>query len=118
MRVLVCGDRNWLDYKLVQKTLFGLGKGPHTIIDGEARGADSRGNEVAVLMGWPYKRYPADWVKYGKAAGPIRNQQMLDEGKPDLVLAFHDDLKNSKGTKDMIKRAEKAGVKVLKIRHY
>lgn len=117
MRILVCGDRNWTDYKLILKTLLGLGGGPHTIIDGQASGADSLGNKAAMSLSWPWKRYPADWARYGRAAGPIRNQQMLDEGKPELVLAFHDDLVHSKGTKDMISRAEKAKIKVIKVKH-
>jgi len=41
---------------------------------------------------------------------------MLDEGKPDLVLAFHTDIKNSKGTKNMIQQAEKRGIKVILIK--
>jgi hypothetical protein len=61
--------------------------------------------------------YPAQWHKYGRAAGPIRNQQMLAEGKPDLVLAFHDDIDGSRGTKDMVNRARRAGVKVEVISH-
>jgi DNA-binding MurR/RpiR family transcriptional regulator len=55
--------------------------------------------------------YPADWEAYGKAAGPIRNQRMLDEGKPDLVIAFSD-LPTTSGTYDMIKRAKAAGIPV------
>jgi hypothetical protein len=47
----------------------------------------------------PVIAMPADWANHGKAAGPIRNRKMLDL-KPDLVLAFHADLTNSKGTKD------------------
>lgn len=47
---------------------------------------------------------------------PIRNKQMLDEGKPDLVLAFHTDIENSKGTKNMIYQAKKRGIKVILIK--
>jgi len=54
--------------------------------------------------------FPADWKSYGKGAGPIRNQLMLDEGKPDLVLAFHNDISSSRGTADMIRRAKKHGI--------
>ena len=52
-----------------------------------------------------------------RAAGPIRNQRMLVEGKPDLVIAFHDDLESSRGTKDMIKRSLKAGIRVWHYSH-
>ena len=53
---------------------------------------------------------PADWKKHGRAAGPIRNQQMLDEGKADVVVALWDG--KSRGTLDMIQRATEAGVPV------
>lgn len=71
--------------------------------------------EIAQGFGVPKERilaYPADWDKYHRAAGHIRNQQMLAEGKPTLVLAFHHDLAKSKGTKDMVRRALKEGLPV------
>lgn len=117
MRIIVCGDRNWTDYKLILRTLKGLEKGPHTIIDGKAPGADSLGHKAALALKWPYKRFRAEWEKYGLAAGPIRNERMKKEGKPDLVLAFHDDLEHSKGTKHMVSIAEKANVKVMRVKH-
>lgn len=57
--------------------------------------------------------HPADWNKYGKVAGPIRNSEMLKlHPDIDLVLAFHDDLSESKGTRDMVHKAQKAGIEV------
>lgn len=82
------------------------------VLDGAARGADSLGHKVAVELGLKTKRYPANWLAYGKSAGPYRNQKMLAEGQPTIVLAFHSDIENSKGTKDMIARAKKVKVKV------
>jgi len=117
MRVLVCGDRNWGDYALVLQKLNGIGAAPHTVIDGACCGADSCGNRAAMSLNWPFMRFPADWEKYGRAAGPIRNQQMLDEGRPDLILAFHDNIEHSKGTSDMVRRARKAGIPVEVISH-
>jgi len=61
-------------------------------------------------MGFPVSTYPADWAQHGRAAGPIRNQRMLTQGKPDLVVAFHDNLEHSKGTKNMLKQATEKGV--------
>lgn len=58
-----------------------------------------------------HRPFPADWKQYGKAAGPIRNKQMLDEGQPDLVLCFHDDIEKSKGTKNMYELAKARGIK-------
>jgi hypothetical protein len=120
VKVLVCGDRNWTDRKLISRELAALVPPEGivmTVIHGAARGADTIGGEVAHLMGAGVRPFPADWAFYGRAAGPTRNQRMLDDGKPDLVLAFHDDLANSKGTADMVRRAEKAGVPVKIVSH-
>jgi hypothetical protein len=83
---------------------------PITIISGTARGADTLGERYAEECGWELERYPADWKTYGKRAGPIRNSQMLREGKPDLVVAFRGP--NSRGTQNMIDQARKAGIPV------
>lgn len=143
MRVLVCGDRNWEDSLVLNEDIhtdiitiilegFAQNGECHNmdgaeamvLIEGEARGADRAaaqwyddyspktycGCDVEI------ERYPADWDKHHKAAGPIRNQKMLAVGKPDIVLAFHNDLEHSKGTADMVKRAVKANVPVYNIR--
>lgn len=111
LKILVCGDRNWSDYNLIRDTLKGF-NGDITIIEGEANGADKMAAEAARELGYKVESYLADWGKKGRAAGPIRNKQMLDEGKPTFLLAFHDNLKGSKGTKHMIKIALKADIKV------
>ena len=112
MKILVCGDRNWHNYHLIEQTLSDIHSHQpiQTIIEGEARGADSLARLAGQRLGIPVMRFPADWSRYGRAAGFIRNQQMLDEGKPDLVLAFHNDIQSSKGTKDMVERARKASI--------
>src|SRR3972149_6405940 len=103
MRVLICGDRNWTDVRTIRSWIAGLQEwGYTTLIEGEARGADSIARDEAILAGIKVLPFPANWAKYGRAAGPIRNQQMLDEGQPDLVVAFHNDIDNSKGTKNMV----------------
>ena len=108
MRILVCGHREFNDVPLLEGILDDLK--PTTIIEGEARGADTLSRLYGERRGIPVLRFPADWNKYGNAAGPIRNKQMLTEGKPDLVVAFLS--KDSKGTKDMIKQAKDYGTKV------
>jgi hypothetical protein len=109
MRVLVCGDRYWCSYAKIESRLKKLPKGT-VIIEGECRGADLIAKSAAKELGFEVEEYPADWDKYGKAAGYRRNSQMLTEGKPDLVIAFHQNLKRSKGTKMMLEIAQKAGV--------
>lgn len=90
---------------------------PSIIIEGEARGADRMAAQWAgkFIGSERVRRFPAKWTEYGRAAGPYRNQQMLTEGQPQLVVAFHDDLRNSKGTKDMVTRARRADVPVLAV---
>jgi hypothetical protein len=90
------------------------------IVHGGANGADQMADIWARLIGLPkrdIRAFPAQWEKYGRAAGPIRNQQMLDEGKPHAAVAFHEDLSKSKGTKDMVNRLRKAGIPYKIIGH-
>jgi len=112
MRVLVCGDREWTDGETMLRRLQALEHDEVVLIEGEARGADLMAKGMARHFGWRVLAFPANWDKYHRAAGPIRNQQMLVEGKPDLVLAFHADIEHSKGTRDMVNRARRAGIPV------
>jgi hypothetical protein len=108
MKILVCGDREWKSRETILNKLKKYGKDT-IVVHGDCRGADRIGASVAEeLFTKKPLAYPAQWDKYGKAAGPKRNQQMLDEN-PDIrvVLAFHNNIKESKGTKDMIRRASK-----------
>lgn len=109
MRVLICGDRNWTDYRAIRELVRSLPVGS-TVIEGDARGADRMAGQAAREFGVAVEVYPAQWDTHGRAAGPIRNQQMLDEGKPDAVCWFHDKLSESKGTRDMVQRAQRAGI--------
>lgn len=115
MRILVCGDRHFNDYeyvrnKIVENCPKEYEDGSLVVISGAARGVDTCAADFALVHNLQLLEYPADWDKYGKAAGPIRNKQMLDEGKPDLVVAFL--AEGSRGTANMIKQAEEAGVTV------
>jgi YspA, cpYpsA-related SLOG family len=121
MRVLVCGDRNWWDRATMLKHLMAIAKeqsqykGIVVLIEGEARGADQMSADIVSTelrdFGWRIEKFPANWTKYGKAAGPMRNEDMLN-AEPDLVLAFHNDIKNSKGTAHMVKIARAKGIPV------
>lgn len=110
MKILCCGDRNWNNFQLVYNTLITF-PCDTTVIHGAARGADTIAGKVANLLGMKVEIYSADWTKQGKSAGPIRNRQMLDQ-KPDLVLAFHNDIEASKGTKDCVTEAKRRGIPV------
>lgn len=118
MRILVCGSRHFDDWGLLCQTmdraipyeLDGQNYDATTIIEGGAKGADFLARVWAKYMDVPFVEYPADWKTHGKAAGPIRNQQMLVEGKPDMVIAFL--APNSRGTKHMIEIAQKANIPV------
>ena len=108
-RILICGDRNWKDVETIENFVKSLP--PDTvIIHGDCRGADSIADKAAKEHGLTVKPFSAKWDKYGEAAGPIRNRRMLVEGKPDRVVAFHDDLSKSRGTADMVKQARKQRV--------
>jgi hypothetical protein len=112
MRILVCGGRDYTDKMAVWHYLDSYGPPEITeIVSGMARGVDSFAAEWATKFGFTLHKFPADWSKFGKAAGAIRNQQMLDEGKPDVVIAFP----GGTGTADMVKRAKKANVEVIEI---
>lgn len=127
MRALVCGGRKYARGDVVNGVLNKLY--PEVVISGMATGADSLAAAWAdahpdvTLLPFPAKwqdiHRPGAVVKkrwdgtlYDAAAGGVRNQRMLDEGKPDCVIAFP----GGSGTEDMIRRAQKAKVPVIYIK--
>jgi YspA, cpYpsA-related SLOG family len=110
-RVLVCGGRDFSNLLFVAAVMSGIDSdyGISAIIHGAARGADVLVGQWARAHGIPVEEFPADWKRYGRGAGVRRNEQMLREGKPDLVVAFP----GGKGTADMVRRADSAGIRVL-----
>lgn len=112
-RILVCGDRNWTGQVSLDRFLDVHAADAQVVIHGCARGADTLGGLWASKRGKEILPFPAQWSMYGRAAGPIRNQAMLDRGKPELVIAFHSNIAASKGTKDMLARAKRAGIPTL-----
>lgn len=117
MRVLVCGGRDfgveYPEYSWIWQVLDTLYADDEDmqIISGMATGADTAGADWARARGVSLFSFPANWDKHGKAAGYIRNKQMLEEGKPDLVIAFP----GGRGTANMIKLARDAGVPVEEV---
>ncbi len=113
-KILICGGRDYTDYDtfalLMEEVAYHLPK-PITVISGGARGADSLAIRWAKDYGHKLEVYMADWDRHKKAAGILRNIQMLKEGQPDLVVAFP----GGRGTAHMVSISEKAGVKVAKL---
>jgi predicted Rossmann-fold nucleotide-binding protein len=111
MRVLVCGGRDYDDRDALYAALDSLHAehGFMVVIAGGARGADTLAAEWAGDRGIPTQVYMAEWERLGRKAGPIRNQRMLDEGRPDLVVAFP----GGTGTAGMMGIARKAGIEVI-----
>lgn len=114
MKVLVCGDRNWDNYQRVDEILSGfhLSEKIDLIIEGEAPGADTCAKVWATSKQIPIEPHPALWHKFGRAAGPIRNGEML-KSNPDLVIAFHNKISFSKGTLNMLQSAKAANIKTV-----
>lgn len=125
-KVIVCGGRDFSDWEKLNQTLdsifeergwmsepdeYGNCLPVVHIIHGGAEGADTLADNYAVMNWCVVTEYPALWDKYGKSAGPIRNKQMLDEGEPDLVIAFP----GGKGTNNMIKQANGRGIEIINV---
>lgn len=115
MKVLVCGGRDYNDRAKVfdELEILNAFNMELCVISGGATGADALAEEWARANikrrnGVSFHGFKADWKKHGKAAGPIRNQAMIDKGRPDLVLAFP----GGRGTADMVERAKAAGIEV------
>lgn len=117
LRVLVCGGRDYTDTDHVHNTLCEIDatRGPIVcVIHGAATGADNEGMIWAQMMAEAGRKithapFVPEWQRYGKRAGPMRNERMLVEGKPNLVLAFP----GGRGTADMIRRARDFQIEVI-----
>lgn len=115
--LLVCGGRDFDDKGLLYATLTRIWReirqnGVKVIlVHGGARGADRLAGQWAEEMGVPCIVHAADWDRYGRSAGIIRNIEMFDKWKPSAVVAF----KGGKGTAHMVGYARKKGANVLEI---
>ena len=109
--VLVCGGRKFNGWTAMQRALDRIR--PDVIIHGAAAGADSMAGRYAQENGIECQEFPAEWERYGRSAGYRRNQEMLDEGKPDLVVAFP----GGPGTQNMVKISRHQGFDVNIIDH-
>ncbi|MEQ8823814.1 MAG: DUF2493 domain-containing protein [Filomicrobium sp.] len=114
MRVAVCGGRDFNDREAIWRGLDSVNDSEGRITElahGGCRGVD----QIAAAWGETeqiqVRLFAADWRKDGRAAGPIRNQRMLDSFRPDVVIAFP----GGRGTADMMRRARAAGVRIIEI---
>ena len=103
MKAIVTGSRRWKSVGVIELAL--LEHGVTFVVEGGCpTGADLIARELAERMGLEHKRVDADWGRFGRSAGPRRNQQMLDE-HPDAALVLSFWLPGSRGTADMMDRA-------------
>lgn len=123
MRLLICGSRNWSDLDLMVRAIQMYTKGvsePIQLMHGGARGADRLTDQAAERLNLASPEvYFADWDTYGRQAGFVRNQRML-ENRPDAVLAFKDNFQHSLrsgGTEDMVARAIGARIETMLFQH-
>ncbi len=110
MRVIVAGTRSFTDYNFLKEKLDTLFQGtkPTAIVCGMANGADMMGRKYAKENNIPAKEMKANWDKYGRSAGYIRNREMALEA--DALVCFWDG--ESRGSKNMIDIARGLGLKV------
>lgn len=124
-RILVTGSREFRDYGLVceelGRVMAGLLRhgqlGPHpriVVVHGAAEGADELADRAALAFGMGIERHPADWVEYGKAAGPRSNAEMVALGA-ELCIAFYKQGAGNRGTTHCVSLAEKAGILVRRV---
>jgi hypothetical protein len=113
MRVLVCGGRSFTDTAFIHAELDRLHRihGFALVIEGDARGVDRIAGEWARRRGIELIEYPANWQRDGRHAALIRNEHMLTDGRPDLVIAFP----GGSGTSHTCWKAEQAGITVISI---
>jgi hypothetical protein len=119
IRIIIAGSRKFNDYSKMLNKLDELGThllatmDDIEIVSGHASGADTLGEKFAEAYNYPLKIFPAEWDKYGKAAGPIRNEQMAKyaaEADKGILIAFP--MGESRGTRNMIKLAEQYGLEI------
>lgn len=135
MKILVCGGRDFgnvnkgkaitkeeieehkkrlAEYRYIIDSLRSICQGRKlervTIIEGGATGVDSVAADFALMDGCAIEEYQAKWKEHGVSAGPIRNRRMIEEGKPDVVIAFP----GGKGTANMVAQAKAYKIPVEK----
>lgn len=113
VKVVICGGRNFDDADFIYRELDRLHVqyGFETVIEGDARGVDRIAGDWARSRDVELIEFPADWKNEGRHAALIRNERMLREGKPDMVIAFP----GGNGTWHTCSQAEQLGIQVVKV---
>ena len=129
MRIIIAGSRGFNDYDRLKQEVFSIlnelmnegfsvKREDIEIVSGTARGADQLGERFAAEYKLKLKRMPANWNKYGRKAGPLRNEEMAKYAKQDkevgILIAFWDG--ESRGTHNMINLAKEYGLRVFVVR--
>lgn len=112
MKTIVAGSRHFTDYEVVKNAIETCGWKPSAILSGMASGVDTLGVQYATENNIQLLKYPANWYKHGKAAGPVRNRAMARAA--EALIAIWDG--ESRETKNMIEEAEKLDLKVHIVR--
>jgi hypothetical protein len=122
-RILITGSREFDDYTTVCMELGGVMRHlmattrpfPRiVVVHGAARGADTLADRAARAFGMETEPHPADWTRYGKRAGFIRNAEMVALGA-SRALAFYKTGAAHRGTDHAVALAEKAGIPVRRV---
>jgi hypothetical protein len=108
MKIIIAGGRDFDNYLHLLEAVVKSGFDVTEVVSGGAPGADTLGELFARDLEIPMKRFPADWNRHGRAAGPIRNGEMA--GYADALIAMWDGV--STGTANMIKQATERGLRV------
>jgi hypothetical protein len=115
MKIIIAGSRHFNDYNLLKTKCDYFLKNTHCveIVSGAAAGADALGEKYAAENGFALKLFPADWGKYSKAAGVIRNREMAKYA--DALILFWDG--QSTGSQNMLHLANKNNLKIKIVRY-
>lgn len=112
-RIIICGSRNFKDKELLYANVTDVLSKEENINDeieivtGGCRGADEIGKQYAIEHGYKHTEFPADWSKYGKKAGYIRNKKMAEYASKTNAICIAFPVGESKGTRMMMDIAAK-----------
>jgi hypothetical protein len=112
MRTIIAGSRYFTDMPTLEKAIEDSGFDITEVVCGCARGVDTLGKEWAENYGVQVALFPADWQKFGKAAGPIRNQEMAEYGD-SLILLWNPE--SSRGSRSMLREAKKLNLDIFTV---